>query len=53
MTDEQQVSAIRTSVWSYFKLKEEGSKTAKCNLCRSVLRGIGNFKTTNLIKHLQ
>lgn len=46
-----------SAVWSYFKLKEEKSKTAECNICNaSISRGgsnTGNFNTTNLIKHLQ
>ncbi|CAI5678562.1 zinc finger BED domain-containing protein 4-like [Oreochromis niloticus] len=46
-----------SAVWTYFKLKDEKSKTAECNLCdASVSRGgssLGNFNTTNMIKHLQ
>ena len=48
---------IMSAVWNYFKLTGEKSKTAECNLCKaSVSRGgssVGNFNTTNLIKHLK
>lgn len=41
---------------SYFRLKEEKSKTAECNLCNaSVSQGgssVGNFNTANMINHL-
>lgn len=48
---------IRSAVWTYFRLPDEGSKTAECNLCNaSVSRGgstKSNFNTSSLIKHLR
>jgi len=49
--------AKMSAVWKYFKLENESSPTATCNVCNaSISRGGSNraaFNTTNLIRHLK